>query len=185
MLSIRDLEKGTYIVLEGEPYEVTDRFFRSKQQREATAVVTVKNLINGKVLEKTFQAAAVIEEAKLEESTAQYQYRENDDFFFMNEQSYEQFTIDKIRLGDSANYLTEGISVKIKSFQEKPITISLPAEVKLKVTQAPPGIKGDTESGGSKIVTLETGLQISVPLHIKEGDILKLKTKTGKYVGKE
>lgn len=185
MFSIRDLEKGTYIVLDGEPYEVTDRFFRSKQQREATAVVTVKNLINGKVLEKTFQAAAVIEEAKLEESTAQYQYRENDDFYFMDEQSYEQFAINKETLRETAFYLTEGIIVKIKSFQGKPITVALPAEVKLKVTQAPPDIKGDTESGGSKTVTLETGLQISVPLHIKEGDILRIKTKTGKYDGKE
>lgn len=185
MLSIRDLEKGTYIVLEGEPYEVIDRFFRSKQQREATAVVTVKNLINGKVFEKTFQAAAAIEEARLEESKAQYLYKENDDYFFMDEQTYEQFAINKNKLGESAYYLAEGTTIKILSFQEKPISVMLPPEVKLKVIQAPPGIKGDTESGGSKIVITETGLQISVPLHIKEGDILKIKTKTGKYVGKE
>lgn len=185
MLSIRDLAKGSYIVLEGEPYEVVDRFFRSKQQREATAVVTVKNLINGKVLEKTFQAAAAIEEAKLEESKAQYLYRENDDFIFMDNDTYEQTPINVSALGESAAYLTDGISARILSFQGKPISIDLPPEVKLKVTEAPPGIKGDTESGGSKIVTVETGFKISVPLHIKEGDIVKIKTKTGKYAGKE
>lgn len=184
MLSIRDLKKGSFIILDDEPYQVIERFFRVKQQRESTAVVKVKNLINGNVLEKTFQAATQIQEAHLEESKTQYLYKDEANFYFMDEVTYEQFGLAREQLKEQWGYLVEGSSVKMLFFRGKPINVILPAEVKLKVVEAPPGIKGDRETPGTKIVILETGLKIEVPLHIKEGDILRIKTKTGKYDGK-
>lgn len=184
MISIRELEKGTYIKLDGVPYEVVDRFFRAKQQRESTAVAKLKNLFTGAVIEKTFQAAANLEEVHLEDSRAQFLYKDGDNFYFMDESSYEQFTFTREQLKESAGYLLEGMGIKIKSFEGKPTLIDLPNEVNLKVVDAPPGVRGDRETAGTKIVMLETGLQIDVPLHIKEGDVLRIKTKTGKYDGK-
>lgn len=184
MLSIRELEKGIYIKLDGAPYEVVDRFFRAKQQRESTAVVKLKNLITGAVIEKTFQAAASLEEARLDESRAQFLYKDGDNFNFMDEATYEQFTLTREQLKENAGYLTEGMRLKIKSFEGAPVIIDLASEVNLKVTDAPPGVRGDRETAGTKTVTLETGLRIDVPLHIKEGDVLRIKTKTGKYDGK-
>ncbi|MBU3999816.1 elongation factor P [Patescibacteria group bacterium] len=184
MLSIRDLEKGMYIVIDGAPYEVVDRFFRAKQQRESTAVAKLKNLLTGAAIEKTFQAAATIEEAHLDEVRAQFLYKDGGDFNFMNEKTYDQFSLSKEQLKEKAHYLLEEMRVKIKSFQGTPLTIELPPEVNLKVVDAPPGVRGDRETAGTKTVTLETGLQIDVPLHIKEGDVLRIKTKTGKYDGK-
>lgn len=181
MLSIRELEKGVYIKLDGVPYEVIDRFFRAKQQRESTAVVKLKNLLTGMVIEKTFQAAASLEEIHLDETRAQFQYKDNDNYYFMDEGTYEQISFTKEQLRENAGYLTEGMTLKIKSFESAPVIIDLPSEVNLKVVDAPPGVKGDRETAGTKTVTLETGLLIDVPLHIKEGDILRIKTKTGKY----
>ncbi|MFH1048998.1 MAG: elongation factor P [Patescibacteria group bacterium] len=184
MLSIRELEKGTYIKIDGVPYEVVDRFFRSKQQREATTVSKLRNLLNGSVLEKTFQPAAVLEEIKLDEAQAQFQYKDGDNYYFMDEATYEQLSFTKEQLKENSGYLTEGMTLKIKSFEGTPVIIDLPSEVNLKVIDAPPGVRGDRETAGTKTVTLETGLLIDVPLHIKEGDVLRIKTKTGKYDGK-
>lgn len=184
MLSIRELEKGTYIKIGGAPYEVVDRFFRSKQQRESTAVVKLKNLFTEAVIEKTFQAAASLEEIHLDDARAQFLYKDNDNFYFMDEATYEQVSFTKEQLKENAGYLTEGMTIKIKSFEGTPVVIDLPSEVNLKVIDAPPGVRGDRETAGTKTVTLETGLLMDVPLHIKEGDVLKIKTKTGKYDGK-
>lgn len=184
MLSIRELEKGTYIKIDGIPYEVVDRFFRSKQQREATTVSKLRNLLNGSVLEKTFQPAAVLEEIKLDDTRAQFQYKDGDSYYFMDETTYEQITFTKEQLKENAGYLIEGMTLKIKSFEGTPLVIDLPSEVNLKVVDAPPGVRGDRETAGTKAVTLETGFIIDVPLHIKEGDVLRIKTKTGKYDGK-
>ncbi|MBU4141557.1 elongation factor P, partial [Patescibacteria group bacterium] len=116
MLSIRELEKGTYIKIDGVPYEVVDRFFRSKQQREATTVSKLRNLLNGSVLEKTFQPAAVLEEIKLDEARAQFQYKDGDNYYFMDEATYEQLSFTKEQLKENSGYLTEGMTLKIKSF---------------------------------------------------------------------
>lgn len=184
MLSIRELEKGTYIKIDGVPYEVVDRFFRAKQQRESTAVTKLKNLLTGMIIEKTFQAAAVLEEIHLDDARAQFQYKDGDNFYFMDEETYEQISFTKEQLKENAGYLTEGMILKIKSFEGTPVIIDLPSEVNLKVVDAPPGVRGDRETAGTKAVTLETGFIIDVPLHIKEGDVLRIKTKTGKYDGK-
>lgn len=184
-IAFKEIKKGTTILIEGEPYEVIDRSFRAKQQREAMATVIMKNLLTGKVLTKNFQSSAQVEEITLEESKAQFLYKDGSEYNFMDQETYDQFSLTEEQLGDATNYLKEEIVAKIKKFKDKPIDVILPAEVSLKVIDAPPGVKGDTVQGGSKIVTLETGMQINVPLFIKEGDNLMIKTKTGNFDRRE
>jgi len=184
-IAFKEIKKGTTILIDGEPYEVIDRSFRAKQQREAMATVNMKNLLTGKVLTNNFQSSAQVEEINLEESRAQFLYKEGDEYYFMDQETYDQFFIDKSQLGDSANYLKEEVIIRIKKFEDKPIDIILPAEVSLKVVEAPPGVKGDTVQGGSKIIVLETGLRVTTPLFVKEGDNVIIKTKTGKFDRRE
>jgi elongation factor P len=184
-ITFREIKKGSVILIDNEPYEVLDRSFRAKQQNKAMATVNMKNLITGKVLEKNFQSSAPVEEINLEESRAQFLYRDGDAYHFMDQETYDQFSIDKSQLGNSVNYLKEEIVVRIKKFGDKPIDIILPAEVSLKVVEAPPGVKGDTVQGGSKIITLETGMKVSTPLFVNEGDNVIIKTKTGKFDRRE
>ncbi|MCK4891287.1 MAG: elongation factor P [Candidatus Pacebacteria bacterium] len=180
-IAFKEIKKGTNILIEKEPYEVIDRSFRAKQQREAMATVIMKNLLTGKVLTKNFQSSAQVEEINLEESKAQFLYKDADDYYFMDQETYDQFSLTADQLGDSINYLKEEITARIKKFEDKPIDIILPAEISLKVIDAPPGIKGDTVQGGSKTVTLETGMKINVPLFIKKDDNLIIKTKNGNF----
>jgi len=184
-ITFKEIKKGSVILLDNEPYEVLDRSFRAKQQNKAMATVNLRNLITSKVIEKNFPSSATVEEINLEESRAQFLYKEGDEYYFMDQETYDQFSLDKSQLGDSANYLKEEIVIKIKKFNEKPIDIILPAEVSLKVIEAPPGVKGDTVQGGSKLITLETGMRISTPLFVNEGDSVIIKTKTGKFDRRE
>lgn len=184
-ITFREIKKGAVILIDGEPYEVIDRSFRAKQQREAMATVNMKNLLTGKVLINNFQSSASVEEIVLEESKAQFLYRDGDDYYFMDQETYDQFSLAKDQLGDAVNYLKEEIIVRIKKFGDRPIDVIVPAEVSLKVVDAPPGVKGDTVQGGSKTVTLETGMKISVPLFVKEGDNLVIKTKSGNFDRRE
>ncbi|MCK5466720.1 elongation factor P [Candidatus Parcubacteria bacterium] len=184
-IAFKEIKKGSVILLENEPYEVLDRSFRAKQQREAMATVNMKNLLTGKVLTNNFQSSAQVEKINLEESRAQFLYKEGDEYYFMDQETYDQFSIDKSQLGDSVNYLKEELVIRIKKFNEKPIDIILPAEVSLKVIEAPPNVKGDTVQGGSKIITLETGMRVSTPLFVNEGDNVIVKTKTGKFDRRE
>lgn len=184
-ITFRDIKKGSVLLLDGEPYKVLDRSFRAKQQNKAMATMSVKNLINGKVLEKNYPSSTTVKEVSLEESRAQFLYQEGSEYYFMDQETYDQFSLSEEQLEDSINYLKEEIIIKIKKFNNNPIDIILPAEVSLKVIEAPPGVKGDTVQGGSKVITLETGMKVSTPLFVNEGDNVIIKTKTGKFDRRE
>lgn len=184
MLSINDLKIGTRIKIEGEPFEILEAHHLKLGRSGAILKTKIKSLLSGNVFDRNYKASDQFEEVELNEVHAQYLYRQKGQFHFMNEETYDEFTLSKDNLGNAINYLIEGASIKILSFEGKPIKILLPPEVSLKVIEAPPGIKGDTAEGGTKTVTLETGLKVIVPLHIKERDTIKIKTGTGKYAGK-
>ena len=184
MLNINEIKTGTNIILNGAPYVVLYHE-HSKMGRAGSVLRTkLKNLTNGTVLEKTFQGAETVEEADVFKSKAQYTYKENDDYNFMDNESYEQFTLSKTALGDNINYLKEGIEVSILNFNGNPINIELPVKITLRVIEAPPGIKGNTVSTGGKMVTLETGIRISAPLFVKTGDDIIINTEKGEYVSR-
>ncbi len=158
---------------------------QSKTGRAGSVLRTrLKNLATGTVLEKTFQGAETVEEAQITKSKAQFLYKEKENYCFMDNETYEQFSLSPETLGMNMDYLTEGTEVIFLNFNDNAINIELPIKMKLKVVEAPPGIKGNTVSTGGKIVTLETGKKISAPLFVNTGDEIIVNTEKGEYVGR-
>lgn len=144
----------------------------------------LKNVETGRVVDETFRAGEKVEEVRLERRDFQYLYREGDFFTFMNLETYEQVHLSQEMMGDVALYLKEGEKVILVLNDEVPLAVEPPYTVELRVTQTDPGLRGDTAQGGSKPATMETGLVIQVPLFIEEGEVLKVDTRTGKYVSR-
>lgn len=184
MLSISDIKTGKNIILNGEPFSVLYHEHSKTGRAGAVLRCRIKNLATGAVLEKTFQGADKVEEADIVQTKAQYLYHDNTGFVFMDNESYDQFALSDEGLGESKNFLIEGTEVSVLNFKDNPINIELPIKIKLKVVEAPPGIKGDTASGGGKTVTLETGLKITTPLFVKTGDEIIVNTEKGEYVSR-
>jgi len=181
MLNLSDIKTGKTISINNEPYLVI--FHQHSKMGRAGAVLRTKlrNLKTGAVMEKTFQGSDKIEEAEMAKSKAQFLYREGENYFFMDNTSYEQFSLPKSVLGELTNYLIEGTEVTILVHGSTPINIELPVKMDFKVVEAPPAIKGNTADGGSKLVTLETGIKVNTPLFVKQGDIIRINTETGEY----
>ncbi|HAM95759.1 elongation factor P [Candidatus Azambacteria bacterium RIFCSPHIGHO2_01_46_10] len=183
MLSYNELKPGTYIVMDGQPYVVLEFQFLRMQQRKPVAQTKIKNLINGKIVERTFHQNDKLEEAEITRSQVKYLYNSRGQYFFCEpENPQNRFTLTQDQLDESVKFFKPNTLVDAVSFQDKIINISLPIKIDLKIAEAPPGIKGDTAQGGSKTVILETGAQISVPLFINAGDVVKINTETGEYV---
>lgn len=184
MLNISDIKTGKNIVIDNNPFAVLYHE-HSKTGRAGSVLRTkLKNLITGAVLEKTFQGSDQVEEADISKSKAQYLYQEGDNYSFMDNESYEQFSLAKSVLGQSTDYLVEGTEIVVLNFNGNPINIEIPVKITLTVTEAPPGIKGNTVSTGGKMVTLETGLRLSAPLFVNEGDKIIVNTEKGEYVSR-
>ncbi|MCA9365112.1 MAG: elongation factor P [Candidatus Moranbacteria bacterium] len=185
MLSISEIKTGRNIILNNEPFSVVYHEHSKMGRAGAVLRTKLKNLTTGAMVEKTFQGAETVEEANITQSPAQYLYKEGDDgYVFMDMESYDQFTLTKEALADITNYLTEGTEVTVLLWNDNPINITLPIKVILEVTEAPPNIKGDTASGATKQVTLQTGLVITVPMFISSGDKILINTERGEYVSK-
>src|SRR4030042_669352 len=181
MLSLSDIKTGKTISINNEPYLVI--FHQHSKIGRAGAVLRTKlrNLKTGAILEKNFQGSDKIEEAEIAKSKAQYLYKEDEGYFFMDNASYEQFSLPKNVLGDLVKYLIENTEVTVLNYNSQPINIELPIKMEFKVVEAPPAIRGNTADGGTKLVTLETGIKVNTPLFVKEGDILRINTDTGEY----
>lgn len=175
---------GKNIVWENIPYSVTYHEHSKTGRAGAVLRTRLKNLLNGSVLEKTFQGSEKVYEADIAKSQAQYLYKEGTDYNFMDSQSYDQFSLSQDVLGEATNYLKEGTNVTVLNFNDTPINVEIPVKVTLKVVEAPPGIKGNTASAGDKLVTLETGMKVTTPLFVNEGDEIIVNTERGEYVSR-
>lgn len=184
MLTIGDIRTGTQIVWRDEPHEVLSIARTRRSQSRAVLRAKLRNLINGSVIDHAFQPKDMIEEANLERTTAQYLYQEGDQYIFMDSKTYEQFPLSVEKLGKKTGYLMEGTPVSILLFREEPVSIELPIKMIFEVTEAPPGIKGNTAQTGTKMVTLKTGIQVAAPLFTDVGDKVTIDTRTGTYVGR-
>ncbi len=183
MLSYFDLRKGTRFILEGEPYEVLEFQQMYKAQDAVVAKTKIRNLITGKVLEKTFHQGDNFEEAELEKNEVKFIYNHRGKFIFSEARSpADRFELTAEQIGEGAKFLKPNQVVTGVKFQEKIINIILPIKVQLKITEAPPGVKGERAQAGTKPVTLETGAIVNVPLFIEQGDIVEVNTETGEYV---
>lgn len=181
-LSTADFRKGLKIELEGEPYVIVD-FLHVKPGKGGAFIRTkLKSLITGNVIDRTFRSGERIETPALEERKMQYLYREGDRYHFMDNETFEEFTLTHGQLGENRNFLPENGELQILFHDGKPIGVELPIFAELKIVQTEPGIRGDTATGGSKPATLETGAVIQVPLFLNEGDVIKVDTRTGEYI---
>lgn len=182
MISTSEFRKGLRIEIDGEPYVIVD-FQHVKPGKGGAFVRTkLKNLMTGYVQDKTFRSGEKVERPDLEQKRMQCLYREGDLYHFMDLESYEQIALGKERLGDSASFLAENISVDALFHRGKAIGIELPIFVELEVEETDPGVRGDTASGGNKPAKMVTGAVVSVPLFISVGDIIKIDTRTGTYI---
>jgi len=183
-MDINDLKnQGIIIKLEGAPYIVLKSQHARTAQRRAFVRTTLKNLITGKTIEKTFNASDKIEEAEIKKVKANYLYQKGGDFYFMNLENFEEITIKEEILGEKKDFLLEGLEVSILYFEGKPISLELPQKIALKVVESPPAVRGDTSQGRvMKTVKLETGLKIEVPFFINQGDKIIVNTETKKYI---
>jgi len=173
---------GLKIELDGEPFSIV--FFQHVKPGKGGAFVRtkVKNLKTGRVLDRTFRAGEKVEEADVAERTMQYLYQDGDQLVFMDTSTYDQIPFSLEQVGQARKYLKENLEVEVLFWRERPINIELPSFIEAVVTRTDPGLKGDTASGATKPATLETGAVVQVPLFVKEGDRLRVDTRTDEYV---
>lgn len=184
-LTITDLKKGTIFQLDGTPYTVVEYGQKVMGRGGSIVNVRIKSLIDGKVLEKTFKGNEQLEPADVTRVSAQYLYDDGQDFYFMDNASYNQFSLSVEDIGDQKNYIKEGDQIQVQLFNDLPIAVELPKNVPLKVTYTEEVVKGDTATNILKDATLETGLVIKVPPFIKKDDVIRVDTRTGSYIERE
>jgi len=182
MIFTSDFKNGSCILVDGEPYQII--WFQNHKPGKGGAVMRtkMKHLRKGSIVERTFKSGERFEEVSLERHKKQFLYAAGSEYHFMDMETYDQVNFPKDRLGDSANYLTENLEVEATYLNGEFLGIELPLSVALTVTSTVPGVKGDSVSNMMKPATLETGAEIQVPLFIKEGDKVRVDTRTGEYL---
>ena len=181
-MTTSDFTKGLPIKYNNETYIIVGYQFVNPGKGSAFTRTKIKNAKTQKVIEVTFKSNEQIEEANVEYRKCQYLYNDGRDFYFMDNASFEQISIPANNISDMSDYLMDGSEVTIVYIDGNPFTVQLPPKMDFKVIEAPPGEKGDTATGGTKHVTIQTKAKIAAPLFIKEGDIIRVNTDTGEYV---
>lgn len=182
MYSTAEFRRGLKIEIDGKPFIIVD-FQHVKPGKGGAFVRTkLKNLETGAVLEKTFRSGEKVEKPSLEEKEMQYLYRDDDGFHFMDTETYEQVFLAHDQVGDSAKFLIDELVLTVLYHDNQPISIELPTFVEMPVVKTDPGVKGDTATGGTKPITLSSGLVVQAPLFIDEGDVVKIDTRSGDYI---
>ncbi|MDO8562060.1 MAG: elongation factor P [bacterium] len=183
MLSYNEVLPKKLILLDGEPYEVLSAWVFRKQQRKPVNQTKLKNVKTGSTTEYTFHVSDKVEEAEIESKTAKFIYNRNGEWFFHDvDNSSKRFSLSEELVGDAGKFLTPETLVEVRMFDDEPYKISVPIKMELKVTDAPPNTRGNTAQGGNKVVTLETGATVNVPMFIETGDVIRVNTETGDYV---
>jgi elongation factor P len=182
MYNASDLRKGLKIEIDGEPYVVTVFEFSRPGKGQALYRCKLKNMITGVIIDPTYRSGDSFKPADLSERRMQYLYNQDDEFWFMDVENFEQFPLKEDQVGDARYYLIDNLEVDILFFGDRPIGITLPNFVDLTVTKADPWAKGDSVTGDTKPITLETGYELRVPPFIEEGGKITVDTRTGEYV---
>ncbi len=182
MISTSDFRKGMKLKVDGELWIIVDFQNARTAQRRAKYTTKLKNIKTGAVIEKMFPSGETFEEPDFDDRKMQYLYTDGTDWHFMDSKTFEQFAIGKEHLGGAEDFFMENEEYKILFFEGEPIDVDLPASVVLKVVEAEPAVKGDTVSNITKAAKVETGLEVKVPPFIKEGDNIKIDTRTKEYI---
>jgi elongation factor P len=187
LVGANELKKKTLIEVEGQPYQVLDVFFATPTARGASTMVRtrLKNLLNGSVQEKSFRTSEKFAEPDVEIATVSFLYSDGDGFHFMDQSSYEQFTLIDEVIGDDRFYIKEGLFLEIFKYNGQAVSLQLPQYVELAIASTEPGLRGDTAAGGAtKVAKLETGLEVRIPLFMRDGEVVRVNTQTGEVAGR-
>ena len=182
MVSTNDIRPGQSLIIDGTIYLILEYQHVKPGKGKAFVKTKLKNLSDGGVVDKTFRADENVEQAFIDKQSFNYLYKDNNDYVFMNNETYEQINLNEMIIEDKYLYMKENQEIIIQMYKNTPIDILLPASVELKVTKAEPAVKGDTVTSTNKVVTCETGLEISVPMFIEENEIIKIDTKNKTYM---
>jgi elongation factor P len=183
MLNYSEITQKKFIVLDEGPYEVLSSHIFRKQQRKPVNQTKLKNLVTGKVTEKSFHQSDTVEEANLSTEKIVYIYKNRGEFWFRDaDDKSKRFSLSEDIIGQQGKFLKENTEINALIFNDKIIGITIPVKIELAVKEAPPSVKGNTAQGGTKQVILETGAVINTPLFINEGDLIRVNTETGEYV---
>ena len=184
MATTNDIKNGTVLKLEGQLWNVIE--FQHVKPGKGGAFVRTKmrNILSGKVVDKTFNAGLKIETATVDRSEFQYLYKDGEEFVFMDLDNYDQITVSNKTVGDATNFMLENINVTIALHDGSPLYIELPPSVQLRITYTEPGLQGDRSSAGTKPATVETGYEIQVPLFVENNTLVKVDTRDGSYLGR-
>jgi len=181
MISTGELRKGVAIELDGDLWQILDYHHIKMGRGSAQVRITLKNIRRGGTVERSFQAGTKWPRASMERRPVQFLYRDDDDFHFMDTDTYDQFVLHGEQLAETVQYLKDGMILDRTTYQGETIGVELPVTVELVVTQTEPGFAGDTAQGARKLATVESGLVVSVPLFVAEGDTIRVDTRTGEY----
>lgn len=182
-LGVNELKQKTFFIYEGQPFVVLETFHLKMQQRRPTVQVKMRNLMNGKILERNFAQSDVFDEADVQRQQVKFLYAHRNQYWFSYENDpSKRFELSEELLGNAVKFLKPNTILEAIIFEGKVITAELPVKMEFKIVEAPPSIRGDTAQGGVKQAKIETGAYINVPLFIDEGDIIRINTETGEYV---
>jgi len=179
-----DLKNGLVLNIDGQLWTVIEFQHVKPGKGPAFVRTKLKNVLSGKVVDKTFNAGVKVETANVDKRDMSYLYNDGEGFVFMDKDNYDQVTLSAEIVGDAVNYMLENQDAVVAMYEGNPIYVELPASVVLEVTYTEPGLQGDRSSGGTKPATVETGLQIQVPLFLEQGTKVKIDTRTGDYLGR-
>ncbi len=182
MIDVNELRKGVTFTMDGELFKVIEYQHYKPGRGKAIIRTKLRNLRSGSTIEKTFSSGDRVQDIRLDHQTVQYMYNDGEFYYFMDTETFEQFPLPNALLEDARPYLVENMQIELSSYEGEPLDVELPITVDLEVVEAPPGFAGDTATGATKEVVLETGHKIFVPLFISRGDVLRIDTRDGRYV---
>jgi elongation factor P len=182
--STNEFKTGLKILIDGDPYSITDNEMVKPGKGQAFNRVKVRNLKTGRVVERTWKSGDTVEAADVVDADMQYLYTDGEFWTFMLPDTFEQYTAGKAAMGESAQWLKDGVECIVTLWNGQPLTVTPPAHVELKIVATDPGVRGDTVTGGQKPAKLETGAVVRVPLFINEGETIRVDTRTGNYISR-
>lgn len=184
-MQANDLRPGVAIILNSEIYMVTDFHHHTPGNKRAIIQATLQSVKSGKIIQQRFSSTEAVTEAHLDSKKTQYLYHDQNGYHFMDLEDFHTFALNEQVIGNKKYYLKENDEVKMDFHDGNPVLVEVPHHVFLKVTDSPPGVKGDSVSNHLKPATTETGLKVQVPMFIQEGDVIKIDTRSGEYLGRQ
>lgn len=182
MISTGDLKKGVIIEMDKQLYSILDYQHQKIGRGSAQVRMKLRNVRTGSISDTTVQAGTKFPRVRLEQRTMQYLYAEDNAYYFMDQESYDQIGLTAAQLGDTVHYLKDGMTIQVSFYESEPVDVEPPINVELQIVETDPGFRGDTASGGTKPAKLETGLVVQVPLFVNQGETIRVDTRTGTYL---